>query len=241
MQLVKEKEKVKSLFPFCIHHPPVRAFLLSLQFVSARLQLSSRIWNRRSSNHSLFTMLASTIISALSLFAVASAQSSTASASSASASATSAVAASIAAGSNGYSYVGCWNETTGIEGTAGARALSGGKMESVDTATVEACLEYCGASNYQYAGLEYAQECWCSNYISSLSTQLEESNCSLACKGNDTELCGGYLTITLYNLTSKKSGSSGSSSKTGAASTAASSWTYVLGAGVMALTLGTAL
>jgi hypothetical protein len=31
-------------------------------------------------------------------------------------------------------------------------------MESVDTATVEACLEYCGASNYQYAGLEYAQE-----------------------------------------------------------------------------------
>ncbi|TIA53337.1 WSC-domain-containing protein [Aureobasidium pullulans] len=186
-------------------------------------------------------MLASTIISALSLFAVASAQSSTASASSASASATSAVAASIAAGSNGYSYVGCWNETTGIEGTAGARALSGGKMESVDTATVEACLEYCGASNYQYAGLEYAQECWCSNYISSLSTQLEESNCSLACKGNDTELCGGYLTITLYNLTSKKSGSSGSSSKTGAASTAASSWTYVLGAGVMALTLGAAL
>ena len=151
----------KSQVALSLLHPPSPCSCLppvSSISVSARLQLSSRTWNRRSSNHSLFTMLASTIISALSLFAVASAQSSTASASSASASATSAVAASIAAGSNGYSYVGCWNETTGIEGTSGARALSGGKMESVDTATVEACLEYCGASNYQYAGLEYAQE-----------------------------------------------------------------------------------
>jgi len=59
--------------------------------------------------------------------------------------------------------------------------------------------------------------------------------------GNDTELCGGYLTINLYNLTSKKSSSSGSSAKGAAASVAASSWTYVLGAGVMALTLGAAL
>jgi hypothetical protein len=59
--------------------------------------------------------------------------------------------------------------------------------------------------------------------------------------GNDTELCGGFLTLTLYNLTSKKAGSSGSSSKSAAASVAASGWTYVMGAGVMALTLGAAL
>jgi hypothetical protein len=83
--------------------------------------------------------------------------------------------------------------------------------------------------------------CWCSNYLSALSAQLSESNCSLACVGNDTELCGGYLTITLYNLTSKKSSSSSSSSKSAAASVAASGWTYMLGAGVMALTLGAAL
>lgn len=217
-------------------------------------------------------MLASAFIPLLSLFAVASAQSSTA------ASDASSAVATAAAGTNGYTYAGCWNETTGVEGTTGARALSGGKMvqlsqdtpsirhtilihtqESNDTATVTSCLEYCGASNYQYAGLEYAQEyvqwrktgqkailttrrCWCSNYFSALSTQLPESNCSLACKGNDTELCGGYLTITLYNLTSKSSGSSSSSSKTGTAtSTVASGWTYVLGAGVMALALGSAL
>ena len=28
---------------------------------------------------------------------------------------------------NGYSYVGCWNETTGIPQAQGSRALTGGK------------------------------------------------------------------------------------------------------------------
>ena len=83
--------------------------------------------------------------------------------------------------------------------------------------------------------------CWCSNYLSALSTQLPASNCSLACVGNNTELCGGYLTLNLYNLTSKKAGSSGSSAKSAATSVAASGWAYVLGAGVIALTLGAAL
>ncbi len=60
--------------------------------------------------------------------------------------------------------------------------------------------------------------------------------------GNDSELCGGYLTLSLYNLTSKKAGSDDSSSAKGAASSvSASSWTYLLGAGAMALTLGAAL
>ncbi|CAD0107963.1 unnamed protein product [Aureobasidium uvarum] len=186
-------------------------------------------------------MLVSTIVSALSLFAVASAQSSISTSSSAAASASTSVAAVAATGSNGYSYAGCYNETTGIAGTNGDRALSGGKMETGDTTTVAVCLQYCGDSNYQYAGLEYSKECWCSNYLSALSTQLSASNCSLACVGNNTELCGGYLTLSLYNLTSKKAGSSGSSTKGDASSVAASSWTFVLGAGVMALTLGSAL
>jgi hypothetical protein len=102
-------------------------------------------------------MFVSAFVSALSLFAVASAQSS-ASTSSAAATATSSVVAIAAAGSDGYSYMGCYNETTGIEGTSGARALSGGKMETGNDTTVAACLQYCGDSNYQYAGLEYSKE-----------------------------------------------------------------------------------
>lgn len=31
---------------------------------------------------------------------------------------------------NGYTYVGCWNETTGIRGSGGVRALANGGMVS---------------------------------------------------------------------------------------------------------------
>lgn len=102
-------------------------------------------------------MLVSTIVSALSLLAVASAQSS-ATSTSAATSATHSVVASAAPGTNGYDYIGCYNETTGISGTSGARALTGGKMETGDNTTVADCLEYCGQNSYQYAGLEYSKE-----------------------------------------------------------------------------------
>ena len=106
--------------------------------------------------HSILSaMLVSTIVSALSLFAVASAQST---GTSASASATQSVVASAAPGTNGYDYIGCYNETTGIAGTSGARAITGGKMDTGDNTTVAECLQYCGQNSYQYAGLEYSKE-----------------------------------------------------------------------------------
>jgi hypothetical protein len=103
-------------------------------------------------------MLVSAFVSALSLFAVASAQSSASTTSAAAAAASSSVVATAAAGSNGYSYMGCYNETTDIEGTSGARALANGKMDTGNDTTVASCLQYCGDSNYQFAGLEYSKE-----------------------------------------------------------------------------------
>lgn len=72
----------------------------------------------------------------------------------------------------------------------------------------------------QYAGLEYGKErlsneastvtdegsagreCWCGAYLSALSEKLNDSNCIYACDGNASEVCGGQLTLSLYNLTS---------------------------------------
>jgi len=51
--------------------------------------------------------------------------------------------------------------------------------------------------------MEYGRECWGSPYLSSLSNPLSDSKCNIACEGNSSELCGGSLTITLYNLTDK--------------------------------------
>ncbi|GAB7347600.1 hypothetical protein MBLNU459_g4478t1 [Dothideomycetes sp. NU459] len=181
-------------------------------------------------------MLASIFLPVLSLLSFAAAQTSTATAASTSPSEASSDAAP-GAGSHGYTYVGCYNETTGISGGGGARALANGKMISNSTQTTETCLAYCSAASMQYAGLEYGQECWCSPYLNSLSTALNASACNIACLGNSSEVCGGSLRISLYNLTEKAA-----AAKTGAApATAPAVGRVVAGAGVLAAVLGAAL
>jgi hypothetical protein len=50
---------------------------------------------------------------------------------------TAAPSATALASGFGYSYVGCWNETTGYKSNGGARALSGGKDVRIDIPCVE--------------------------------------------------------------------------------------------------------
>ncbi|KAK3941535.1 WSC domain-containing protein 2 [Diplogelasinospora grovesii] len=105
---------------------------------------------------------------------------------------------------NGYKYYGCYNETTDIAGTSGARALDGGVNEVKPGAmTVEMCQSFCktGGGNgkfYKYAGLEYARECWCADEILGYSAKFDDALCNLPCEGNSSEVCGGNLKLTVY-------------------------------------------
>ena len=58
---------------------------------------------------------------------------------------------------DGYKYHGCYNETTGIAGTSGARALYSGKNEvKAGEMTVQMCQGFCKEGAYKYVGLEFA-------------------------------------------------------------------------------------
>ena len=57
--------------------------------------------------------------------------------------------------------------------------------------TVEQCFAFCGTSSF--AGLEYGRECWCSNVLNTYAEKLTDANCSLTCRGDKTEVCGGVL------------------------------------------------
>jgi len=47
------------------------------------------------------------------------------------------------------------------------------------------------------------RECYCGAYLSSFSEKLNETaRCIYACNGNSSQVCGGQLALTLYNLTS---------------------------------------
>ncbi|EON99677.1 putative wsc domain-containing protein [Phaeoacremonium minimum UCRPA7] len=107
------------------------------------------------------------------------------------------------ASSTKYVYEGCYNETTGISGTNGDRALSGGiHMIGIGNMTVPMCLDYCGSGSvtYTYAGIEYSRECWCAQHISGLSVKFADNECDLGCDGNQTQTCGGTLKLTVYAL-----------------------------------------
>lgn len=105
-----------------------------------------------------------------------------------------------------YAYFGCWNETTSVSGTGGARALDGGQNEVLEgQMTVPLCLAYCAggsSTQYKYAGLEFSRECWCAQHISGASVRLGDSACDTACDGNKTTVCGGSLKLTVYELSS---------------------------------------
>jgi hypothetical protein len=71
--------------------------------------------------------------------------------------------------------------------------------------TVALCLEQCWM--YNYAGIEYARECWCGNEIDLVGNQestpaevVSDSECSFACSGNSTEYCGAGVRQSLYVL-----------------------------------------
>ncbi|MCJ1463627.1 hypothetical protein MMC07_002235 [Pseudocyphellaria aurata] len=103
--------------------------------------------------------------------------------------------ANIAPGNSVYAYYGCYNETTGDPSVGNKRALAGGSMTSSTSMTIQTCLAQCnsGAGNV-FAGLEYGRECWCAPDLNAFANKLPDTNCTLPCAGNATEVCGGALT-----------------------------------------------
>ncbi|KAL8689037.1 MAG: hypothetical protein Q9218_005195 [Villophora microphyllina] len=96
----------------------------------------------------------------------------------------------IVPGNTNFTYTACWDEPSS------GRALPTLALAS-DSMTVELCLSKC--YNYQYAGIEYGRECWCGNTLASTSAQATaESQCNKKCPGDNSEICGAGLRLTLY-------------------------------------------
>ncbi|KAI9343054.1 hypothetical protein DFJ73DRAFT_762056 [Zopfochytrium polystomum] len=136
-----------------------------------------------------------------------------------------------------WSYIGCLADNIN-----NVKTLAGGFQNDTTypVMTLELCAAICiqqnkvdsrlstgGAfnGNYLFMGVEYSQECYCSGI--STFTQVASTSCTMACKGNSGEVCGGpsALSVFLYNLLSGTvtSSSSSSASATPTATTAPSS------------------
>ncbi|KZT03065.1 copper radical oxidase [Laetiporus sulphureus 93-53] len=89
---------------------------------------------------------------------------------------------------------GCYTDNTA------SRTLTGASYTSTDNMTVESCINFCDSlsTTYVYAGVEYAQECYCGNDIENGGTHSNASECNSACSGDANEICGAGNRLNLY-------------------------------------------
>ncbi|EIN04664.1 hypothetical protein PUNSTDRAFT_20976, partial [Punctularia strigosozonata HHB-11173 SS5] len=68
--------------------------------------------------------------------------------------------------------------------------------------TVEACIVRCEAAGYDYAGVEFGDECHCgTGYANGAMPQgAPASDCDVACAGNGSETCGGSWRIQVSTI-----------------------------------------
>ncbi|ERF69122.1 hypothetical protein EPUS_01078 [Endocarpon pusillum Z07020] len=92
-------------------------------------------------------------------------------------------------------YIGCYTEVSG------GRALSGVSFSNTTGMTNDLCASYCMSRNYALFGTEYSQECYCASTLASRSTFSPQSDCSLPCKGDPSQRCGGNARLSLWNNT----------------------------------------
>ncbi|KAG9249830.1 WSC domain-containing protein [Emericellopsis atlantica] len=108
-----------------------------------------------------------------------------------------------------YAYQGCYNETTNQEDSSGVRALDGGITDVREgEMTVELCLEICGDGDteYRFAGLQWARECWCASTLAGIAKKVDDEECDMACEGDGEFACGGNLKLSVYETSENAAG-----------------------------------
>lgn len=90
-----------------------------------------------------------------------------------------------------WTYHGCYQDSVG------KRTLSYHSNRDYSIQTVETCTSWCAARSYNYCGVEYGSECY-GDYSLSEDSRASESDCSMPCAGNATQVCGNGNRLSVY-------------------------------------------
>ncbi|KAK4097460.1 WSC-domain-containing protein [Parathielavia hyrcaniae] len=90
-------------------------------------------------------------------------------------------------------YYGCYTEVP-------ARALTGSSTIDYTTMTIGDCETYCTGLSFSLWGLEYGGECYCGDSLAQGSFPAFSTDCTMACAGDATEVCGGPNRLSLYGV-----------------------------------------
>jgi hypothetical protein len=97
---------------------------------------------------------------------------------------------------NSYTYLGCFSELPT------SRLLSGASYANDSSMTLESCTAFCRLQmpDGAYAGVEYAQECYCAAELPGTAVKRADDMCDLLCVGDRKEYCGGSDLLSVYML-----------------------------------------
>lgn len=91
----------------------------------------------------------------------------------------------------GWTWLGCYTDSVSMRALNHHGTIAGWPS----TTTVEACQAACQAQGFSYAGVEFGNECWCGN---ELSSRPATDGCNMPCSGNSQEICGGPDRLNVY-------------------------------------------
>jgi hypothetical protein len=93
----------------------------------------------------------------------------------------------------GWGYMGCGTDDYYNRILTGANTAK-------DDMTNEQCVAFCEGKGFSIAGTEYSKECYCGNSIPDSGAPIPgvPGNCKMECAGDESQMCGGGGTITLY-------------------------------------------
>ena len=95
---------------------------------------------------------------------------------------------------SGWMYKGCYDDASPI-----GHILTP-KQPNDPSLTVQSCVWSCHQLGYSISGLEFSNQCYCSNaiyYGGALSPS--DFDCNMTCNGNATEICGGSDKLSVYS------------------------------------------
>ena len=72
------------------------------------------------------------------------------------------------------------------------------RLDDSPVQTQQLCAQVCYAAGYNISATEYSRECYCGNYIINGGVTTAETDCNMACAGDDTQMCGAGNRLTIF-------------------------------------------
>lgn len=75
-----------------------------------------------------------------------------------------------------------------------------GNEKQFPSLTPAKCIKACNDQNYNFAGVQYGNECWCGDDAPPEDKIVDTEECNQSCEGDSAKKCGGFWRMNVYRI-----------------------------------------